>query len=70
MALTDPNAKHFLARAHRAMRRAGHDWLPNSTTWRHFVEVSERTVRRAQQQGYLSRHTGIPMVTMKGWQEF
>lgn len=70
MALIDPKDRHFLARAHRAMRAAGQDWLPNSTTWRHFVTVSERTIRRAQQHGYLSRNTGIPMVTAKGWQEF
>ena len=70
MALLDPTDRHFLARAHRAMVAAGQQWLPHSSTWRHFVEVSDRTIQRAQQQGYLSTYTGIPMVTLKGYQQF
>jgi hypothetical protein len=70
MATLETHPRHFLARAHRAMLLNGQQWLPHSSTWRHFVEVSDRTIRRAQQQGYLTSDTGIPMVTLKGYQEF
>lgn len=64
--------KHFLEIAHEGMYRArmGHLWAPGSTTWTHWVDVSERTIRRAQKDGYLSKGTGIPYLTRKGWRTF
>lgn len=66
------HSRHFLARIHRMMTAMGHDWVPGSTTWRHFCDVSDRTVRRAMQAGYLARPTrgSIPVLTRKGYREF
>ena len=64
--------QHFLARAHRQMRYYGNGdlWLPGSTTWMHYISVSPRTIRRAQQRGYLTRGGGFPQLTATGYQQF
>ena len=63
---------HFLEKAHNKMRydHQGSKWLPGSTTWRHYVDVSESTITRAQRDGYLSKGTGIPYLTSKGYNKF
>lgn len=64
--------QHFLEKAHAAMRRdnIGHLWTPGSTTYRHYSNVSESTIARAQRNGYLSKHTGIPYLTSEGYNQF
>jgi len=64
--------QHFLERAHNGMRRdnLAHLWTPGSTTWRHYSNVSESTITRAQRDGYLSKHTGIPYLTSEGYNRF
>jgi hypothetical protein len=63
---------HFLKIAHELMYRdnLGHLWTPGSTTWRHYTTVSESTITRAQRDGYLSTHTGIPYLISKGYNQF
>ena len=64
--------KHFLKKAHDAMDRdnIGHLWLPGSTTWIHYSNVSDSTISRAQRDGYLSKNTGIPYLTSEGYNQF
>lgn len=64
--------KHFLAKAHAAMQRdnIGHLWTPGSTAWRHYCDISDATVTRAQRDGYLSKHTGIPYLTREGYNAY
>ena len=64
--------QHFLSRAHDAMRRdnCAHLWTPGSTAWRHYCDVSDATISRAQRAGYLAQHTGIPYLTRDGYQVF
>lgn len=72
--------KHFLQIAHDAMERnrLGHLWLPGSTTWRHYgylhhtgaMRPSIQSIRQAQRDGYLTKETGIPALTMEGYHKF
>lgn len=67
--------KHFLEKAHERMSYDYKDnlWLPGCTTWRHYTGyrgVSESTIRKAQRDGYLTKNTGIPALTKKGYLKF
>jgi hypothetical protein len=64
--------KRFLEKAHEQMEQhhVGHLWTPGSTAWHHFSDVSPSTIRKAQRDGYLSKGTGFPYLTTKGYRKF
>ncbi len=64
--------KHFLLRAHENMSAnlKGHLWLPKSSAWRWYINISESSIRKAKRNGYLTKDNGIPQLTRLGYRSF